>query len=255
MIEYILVGFSTFFASFVTFYSGFGLGTILMPVMAIFLPLPLAITLTAIIHLIHNSLTTSFFWKTIDWVNASRFGITALIASVPGAILLKKLSLYPSIKEFFILGIKSEISLLHIIIGFLLILFASLEIYNNKIYKFNNLYVGGAISGFFGGFSGHQGAFRSLFLVTFIKDKKTFIGTNAIISCGVDVVRIIIYGLSFWNLAINIDLSLLLFAIFGALVGNIFGMIFVDKITISFIKKNIILLLYIFGSLLILGIL
>ena len=38
------------FGSALTFFSGFGLGTILVPVFALFFPIELAIALTAIVH-------------------------------------------------------------------------------------------------------------------------------------------------------------------------------------------------------------
>ena len=41
-------------ASCLTFFSGFGLGTILMPVFAIFFPLEIAIALTAVVHFLNN---------------------------------------------------------------------------------------------------------------------------------------------------------------------------------------------------------
>ena len=50
----IIIGIFTFIVSFITLYSGFGLGTVLMPFISIFFPIPIAIALTAIVHLIHN---------------------------------------------------------------------------------------------------------------------------------------------------------------------------------------------------------
>jgi uncharacterized membrane protein YfcA len=41
-------------ASLLTLISGFGLGTILMPVFGLFFPLPVAVALTGIVHLLNN---------------------------------------------------------------------------------------------------------------------------------------------------------------------------------------------------------
>lgn len=41
-------------ASLLTLFSGFGLGTILLPVFALFLPLPAAIASVAVVHLTNN---------------------------------------------------------------------------------------------------------------------------------------------------------------------------------------------------------
>lgn len=254
LVGYVLIAVCTFFASLMSFYSGFGLGTILMPVIAIFFPLPIAIGLTAIVHLAHNLLKSGLLWKAIDWSVAMRFGTAALIASVPGALLLKKLSAFAPIKEYIILSVHGRISILHISIGLLLILFATMEILPNNLLRIKNLFIGGAISGFFGGLSGNQGAFRSTFLVNTGLKKEAFIGTNAVIATLVDVTRLVIYGLTFRQLLIKIDVPLLIIALGGSLGGICLGMILLRKITISLIQKIIISLLYLLGILLIVGI-
>ena len=48
--ELILIGLAALFTSALTLFSGFGLGTILMPVFALFFPLPLAIAATAVVR-------------------------------------------------------------------------------------------------------------------------------------------------------------------------------------------------------------
>jgi uncharacterized membrane protein YfcA len=254
LVEYILIAICTFFASLMSFYSGFGLGTILMPVIAIFLPLPIAIGLTAIVHLAHNLLKSGLLWKAIDWSVALRFGGTALISSIPGALLLKGLSTFVPIKEYVILSVHAKISILHISIGLLLILFATMEMFPNRILKIKNLFIGGVISGFFGGLSGNQGAFRSVFLVNTSLNKETFIGTNAVIATAVDTTRLVTYGLVFRHQLIRIDVSLLIIALASAFVGICLGMVLLRKVTISFIQKVIVSLLYVLGVLLVVGI-
>ena len=254
MLEYVLIAISTFFASLISFFSGFGLGTILMPVIAIFLPLPIAIALTAIIHLIHNSLKTGLLWKAIDWSIAIRFGSTALAASIPGALLLKSLSELAPTKEYFFLGIKGEFSVLHICIGLLLIAFATMETFSHKIYRIKNLFFGGAISGFFGGLSGNQGALRIIFLINTNLDEKAFIGTNAVIAVLVDIIRLAVYSLSFQHLLTKEHAPLLGIAVTAGAIGVFLGMVLLRKIIIAFIQKIIIALLYLLGALLTLGI-
>jgi uncharacterized membrane protein YfcA len=52
--EYVIICLTAFGASLLTFFSGFGLGTILTPVMIIFFPAQEAIALTGIVHLLNN---------------------------------------------------------------------------------------------------------------------------------------------------------------------------------------------------------
>jgi uncharacterized membrane protein YfcA len=59
-----------------------------------------------------------------------------------------------------------------------------------------HLVVGGLLSGFFGGLSGNQGAFRSGFLLTAGLDKRAFVGTSVVCAVVVDVARLAVYGLS-----------------------------------------------------------
>lgn len=54
MIEYIVICLFALLSSGLTFFSGFGLGTLLVPVFAIFFPIELAIALTAIVHFLNN---------------------------------------------------------------------------------------------------------------------------------------------------------------------------------------------------------
>ena len=252
--EYILVAISSLLASFLTFYSGFGLGTILMPIVAIFFPLPIAIGLTAVVHLLHNLLKTELLWKSINWKIVRRFGLTASVAAIPGAFALHGLSEIAPLHKYSIFSINGEISILHLFIGLIIILFASTKIFPGKTMKINNLFLGGALSGFFGGLSGHQGVFRSAFLINMDLSKEGFIGTNGVIATMVDIVRLSIYGWSFWSLLTNIQAALLIVAAGSALVGIGLGMILLRKLTLEFIQKFIIVLLFVLGMLLIIGI-
>ena len=254
MLGYFAVTVSTFIASVLSFFSGFGLGTILMPVVAIFFPLPLAIALTAVIHLLHNLLKTTLLWKGIDWTVVAKFGVSALLAAIPGALLLKALSSLTPINAYSFLGIKGEFSLLHICIGLLLIFFGTVEAFPYKAYRIKNLVLGGIISGFLGGLSGNQGALRSVFLINTHLDRRAFIGTNAMIAVAVDLVRLIVYSLSFHHLLMVSSLPLLGISLISAAGGVFLGMTLLNKITIKAIQKIIVILLYLFGVLLILGI-
>jgi hypothetical protein len=251
---YILIAFCAFFTSFVTFYSGFGLGTILMPVIAIFFPLPLAIILTAFVHLFHNLLKGAMLWKSINWNISLRFGSVALLAAIPGAWLLNKLSFLPSIGTYSLFGVLAEITFLKLIIGTLLIIIATTEALQKELLAFKNIYLGGVISGFFGGLSGNQGAFRSLFLINVLQDPRSFIASNAFISMVIDITRLIIYSLSLTHFLKDTNIDLLAVALASATFGVILGMILLKKITIALIQKVIIVLLYLLGCSMLLGI-
>ena len=74
-------------------------------------------------------------------------------------------------------------------ISVLLIIFASIDLipYFGKLqFGKNKLPIGGALSGFFGGLSGNQGALRSAFLIKAGLSKEAFIGTAVVVSTFVD---------------------------------------------------------------------
>jgi len=60
------------------------------------------------------------------------------------------------------------------------------------------LFIGGLLSGFFGGFSGHQGALRAAFLAKVGITPQAFVGTNAAIGFMVDAARIATYAFLFF---------------------------------------------------------
>jgi uncharacterized protein len=252
--EFILIAICSLLAAFMSFYSGFGLGTVLMPIMAIFLPIPLAISLTAIVHLLQNLFKTGLLWKAIDWSIAMRFGGVAMLAALPGAWILRELSSLPPLVRYSFFGVHANLSVLSLLIGSLLIVFATMEILSAKWIRTRHLFVQGALSGFFGGLSGNQGAFRSLFLIHSELDTNAFIGTNAVIASAVDMARVLIYGFSFISLVKNNDLFLLGSSILGCFAGILIGSFCLKKVTIHFIRKLIVFLLYILGFLLMVGV-
>ncbi len=52
--EYIVICLVALLVSALTLFSGFGLGTVLMPAFALFFPVPVAIAATAVVHLANN---------------------------------------------------------------------------------------------------------------------------------------------------------------------------------------------------------
>ena len=104
-----------------------------------------------------------------------------------------------------------------------------------------HLILGGILSGFFGGFSGHQGALRSAFLVKVGVSTEAFVGTNAVIGFMVDMARISTYAALFF-LAKNASpfgpdqWSLILTGILAAFVGVMIGKRLLHKITMKTVQ-------------------
>src|SRR5688500_18578350 len=86
--EIIIISLAAFLIAILTFFSGFGLGTILTPVFMIFFPVDLAIALTGIVHFFNNVFKLFLVGKKADKQVLLRFGIPAVIAAFAGAWLL-----------------------------------------------------------------------------------------------------------------------------------------------------------------------
>ena len=90
--EILLVCLAAFFASLLTFFSGFGLGTILMPVFVLFFPLEMAIALTGVVHLLNNLFKMYLVGKGAAWRIVIKFGAPAIISAICGAWILMSFS-------------------------------------------------------------------------------------------------------------------------------------------------------------------
>jgi uncharacterized membrane protein YfcA len=198
--EYIVVALAAIFVSGLTLFSGFGLGTLLMPIFALFFPIELAVAGTAVVHGANNCFKIAVVGKNADKDLVMRFGIPAIITAFIGAGVLGLLSQVGAIFTYSIGDRLAEITPVKLSMGILMFIFAWFELLPQfKELKFERkyLFLGGILSGFFGGFSGHQGALRSAFLAKTGVSAEAFVGTNAVIGFMVDMARLVIYAVLF----------------------------------------------------------
>jgi uncharacterized membrane protein YfcA len=254
---YILIAISSLIASFLTFFSGFGLGTILLPVFAIYYPLPIAVALTACVHLLNNLFKLTLVYKSINWKLILQFGIPSFIAAFVGAFALQQMSeINTVIFTYSILNLQLNVTWPGLLIGLLIVLFSIIEL-SKKLtaLTFDKKYLslGGLLSGFFGGFTGHQGALRSAFLLHLNLDKPVFIATGVFVACMVDVVRLALYS----NFSIlknhNTNYYLLFTAVIFAWLGAFAGNKLFKKTSMSFFKWFVGVFMLAMGILILLG--
>jgi uncharacterized membrane protein YfcA len=195
--DYVIVCASALVIALLTLFSGFGLGTLLMPVFAIFFPVEVAVAATAIVHLANNVFKLALVGKHAIRAVVLRFGIPAVVAAFGGAAVLGLIGGLPALAEYDLAGRRCEITTLKLVIAVLIIIFALFDLVPAlKRISVNRKYLplGGVLSGFFGGLSGHQGALRSAFLVKLGLTSQAFIGTGVTVAVMVDVARIVVYG-------------------------------------------------------------
>ena len=253
----IIIIITAFLASGLTFFSGFGLGTILLPVFAIFFPVEIAVALTAIVHFLNNVFKFFLVGKNIDQSILWRFGIPAIISAFVGAFVLNYLSDLKPFHEYQLLGKTFQMTFIKIIIAALLIFFALFDLIPKlKNLKFNKKYlpIGGFISGFFGGLSGHQGALRSAFLIRSGLSKESFIATGITIACLIDVTRLSVYAENIVKNHETLNWNLVLIATLSAFAGAFLGNKMLKKMTISALQSFVAVALIVFSVFLGLGI-
>jgi uncharacterized membrane protein YfcA len=255
--DYFIICIVSLLASGLTLFSGFGLGTILLPVFALFFPVEIAITLTAIVHFLNNLFKLALLGKYANYKVIVAFGIPAILFAFLGAYTLKHLTGLVPLYDYTLYSKQFYIEPLKIVIGLLLIFFALLDIIPKlKNLQFDSKYLpfGGVLSGYFGGLSGHQGALRSAFLIRANLTKEAFIATGVVIACVIDVSRLSVYAETIINQKEFLNYPLIIAATIAAFLGAYFGNKLIKKVTIESLQKFVASLLIIFSILFILGI-
>ncbi|UJS26338.1 sulfite exporter TauE/SafE family protein [Thiothrix winogradskyi] len=230
-------------ASTLTLFSGFGLGTLLMPVVAVFFPVEVAIGMTALVHFANNLFKLALLGRQADVGVIARFGIPAVAAALLGAVLLGWLATQAPLLEYPFAGGLAQVTPVKLMIGTLILVFVLLEFLPAfKQLRFGQelLPLGGLVSGFFGGLSGHQGAFRSMFLLKSGLDKEAFIATGVVLAVLVDMTRLVVYGWESSSMtAKNIDWVLVGITTLAAFTGAFVGKRLMKKMTIHSIQMAV----------------
>ena len=255
--EVLIISIVAFLAALLTFFSGFGLGTILTPVMLIFFPPEIAISLTGIVHFCNNIFKLSIIGSQFNKEVLIKFGIPAVLFAFAGSYALFFISNDTLFTHHLFVN-KTDVSYVQFIIAIILIFFALIDLipFFKKL-KFNKsiLPIGGILSGFFGGLTGNQGALRSAFLIKMNLEKSVFIATTVVISFFVDLTRISVYISKIKDFEISNYLILGLAAIVSAIAGSFIGFKSLKKITLNFIRNLVAIMILLIAFLLLLGIL
>lgn len=230
----VILSLVAFSVAVLTFFSGFGLGTLLTPVMMLFFPTEVAIALTGVVHFTNNiyklTLVGSHINKNVLW----QFGIPAVLFAFLGAILLLQITHVEPLITYHFLKKSFEIVPVNLSIGIVLITFAVLELsprFKDLNIDKKYLPLGGALSGFFGGLSGNQGALRSAFLLKANLTKEAFIATGVAVSAFIDFTRLGVYASRLQQIPWRENMVLIVTATLSAFVGTYIGNRLFKKIT------------------------
>lgn len=160
--------------------TGFGIGSLLTPILALYVDTRLAVAAVAVPHVVG---TTVRFWLLrggIDRRVLWSFGLTSAAGGLIGALLQ---------------GWASN-RWLTMVFGVLLLFAAASELTGlarRMRFRGSVAWIAGAVSGLLGGLVGNQGGIRSAALLGFNLPKETFVATATAIALFVDGARLPVY--------------------------------------------------------------
>ncbi|MCX5646150.1 MAG: sulfite exporter TauE/SafE family protein [Phycisphaerae bacterium] len=213
--------------------TGFGLSTVMIPVLALFYPVPETLLFVGTVHWFNDLWKLVLFREGIRWRLILPFGLPGIVATVIGAHLL-----------FTIPGTALQRVLGVFLLGYVVFLFAK------SAFKISQSAVaavtGGALSGFFAGVFGMGGAIRALFLSAFDLPKAVYWATAGAIAIAIDTPRLATYigqgtrlnSLLFWGMILFVPASFL---------GARFGKELLERIPQEHFRKIVAAFLFIVG--------
>jgi uncharacterized membrane protein YfcA len=189
--------------------AGFGIGSLLTPAIAADTGTKLAVALVSIPHAIGTSIRFWRFRRDVDWNVVRSFGITSAAGGLTGALL----------------NTWATSRALEVVFGCLLMLAGASQVTGYaKRWRLRGTaaWLGGALSGFFGGLVGNQGGIRTASMLGFAVDKRQFVATTTAVALLIDMARVPVYA---WTdtAAIARMWPTIGVATSGVVIGTLFG--------------------------------
>jgi len=189
--------------------SGFGIGSLLTPLIALQAGTKTAVAAVSLPHLIGTGLR---FWRLRDSLDRRvfwRFGLTSAAGGLAGALL----------------NARASSPALTVVFGSLLVFAGAAQITASaQRWRFHGsvAWIAGALSGFFGGLVGNQGGIRSAAMLGFDLPKERFVATATAIALIVDAARMPVY-VAVERAQVAAIWSLVAIASVGVVVGTLAG--------------------------------
>jgi len=189
--------------------AGFGIGSLLTPLIASRLGMTVAIAAVAIPHALATAIRCWRLRRAIDWSVMRRFGLLSALGGLAGALLYSRFSNRALTLVLAVLLLATSI--------------AGLTNWAQRV-RMGPTGAGGLgfVSGLFGGVAGNQGGLRAAALLTFGLSPIAFVATSATTGLLVDVARLPVY---LWGSAADVARVAIPIAVasVGVIVGTLAG--------------------------------
>ncbi len=231
--EIIYIALLTLLASAIGTLAGFGISTIMVPVLLLILPIPQTLLLVGIVHWFNDVWKLLLFREGIRWKLFLAFGLPGLVTSFIGSSLTLRISREVLSKA----------------LGIFLVAYVIFIIYNRAFKLSQRLSVaisGGALTGFFSGIFGIGGEINAIALSTFNLEKAVYVATAGAISLVIDSTRIVTYVKGGTVLEPSILSGFLIF-IPASLIGVMIGKRGVERIPQEKFRNFVAGFIFLFG--------
>lgn len=229
-----LVLFTSIIAGGIASVTGFGIGSLITPVLSVSLGTKLAVAVVSIPHLIATALRFWMLRGHIDKRVFIHFGIMSAIGGLLGALL----------------NAKFATPALTLIFGCILLFsgFMGLSGLAQKM-RFHGTaaWIAGSISGLLGGLVGNQGGIRSAAMLGFNVSKESFVATATAVGIVVDVARMPVY-IATQTEGILESWKWIALATAGAVLGTFLGMNLLKKMPEQIFRTVVSAVIFLLGA-------
>jgi hypothetical protein len=228
-----LVGAVAVLAGAIAAVSGFGIGSLLTPLVMLWMPTAHAVAILAIPHALATAIRWLRLRSDVHLPTFKQFGLASAAGGLAGAALQSRLAS----------------PVLTVLLASLLVLAGTTELARRRVplpeTRFWRL-LGGVLSGLFGGLVGNQGGIRAAALLGFELTPRQVVATATASALLVDAARLPIYFVSAGDVIASAS-GIWIAASIGVTVGTLVGVPLLRRIPESMYRRIIGLLLLLLG--------
>ena len=217
----VLVAVAAFGGGVIASLAGFGIGSVITPLLAMRYGMTLAVAMVAIPHVAGTALRFWFLRKSLDRRVLMTFGVTSALGGLTGAVLHSWIG---------------GRTLAYVLAA--LLIFAGVTGLFGVTLRFSRTgaWIAGALSGLLGGLVGNQGGIRAGAMLGFDVPKEAFIATAAAVALLIDGARVPIYLYTSGD-ALRGVWQVVAVAVVAVLLGTIAGRTILGRISEAAFKR------------------